>query len=903
MTMNKQVILHKKIQESLDSLFAKRPEIPWYMKTNLVHELRDYQIEALEQFMFIKNEQADAHQYRHFLFHMATGSGKTSILAALILYLYAEYGHQCFMFFVNSNSIIGKTHLNLIDTSSNKYLFHPDRIEINGIQVKFEVVDVFPRYPAQGTIYLKLTTINKLHSDLVEPRENSITFEAIQQQKIVLLADEAHHINASTSKNKTDIENEKSWEHTVLKILDSHQDNLLLEFTATIDLTKQAIFDKYKDKIVYQYALEQFMNDGFSKGIYLANSDEDDIGKMIFAVLLSQYRRYLARKNGIDLKPIILFKSKKIMDSVHAMGNFLDIIRNLTIEDIQQVIQTFAPVAESNDLSYVYQFYLEVDLSRLLSDLQYDFKQEKVIAVNSKNEEDYAKLLNTLEHPGNPIRAVFAVDKLNEGWDVLNLYDIVRLKEGHSKKIKATNAEAQLIGRGARYYPFKYKGDLSYQRRFDTIDTPMRLLEQLYYHTINDSDYIKGLRNECKKEGIVYQELGDISKNIEVKIKETFKKKALYKHGKVFVNERVETTKMDYQSFADYKIDTKFIYKKNHLQVEGLYAGAENEREEAYVKHVRFKPDRLLFQKAIQKNQFFTFRNLKARMPGLESINQFIHDKSYLGGCEIYIENHERKLGRKEQLMIVEEFLRYVQKKISTNYSKYKGTRTFIGKAFRDVFKDYTLPGSIFATSATNLSVKKMGNSNWFIYNISVLNQLENKFVTEIQLWLERLNRKYNEIYLIRNEQQMKLYDFEQGRGFMPDFVLYVKEADAVYQVFLEPKGTHLLEKDKWKQDFLQSLTHEKGYEIFHETENIRIIGIKFFSDDPDLRNEFRTDFAKLILEGEPTEFVLENVPQDVMEEAILLKKINVDYERIQKLIEEKFGFDFTKSMYDALNI
>ena len=27
----------------------------------------------------------------------------------------------------------------------------------------------------------------------------------------------------------------------------------------------------------------------------------------------------------------------------------------------------------------------------------------------------------------NGIRAIFAVDMLNEGWDVLNLYDIVRL--------------------------------------------------------------------------------------------------------------------------------------------------------------------------------------------------------------------------------------------------------------------------------------------------------------------------------------------------------------------------------------------------------------------------------------------------------------------------------------------
>ena len=36
-------------------------------------------------------------------------------------------------------------------------------------------------------------------------------------------------------------------------------------------------------------------------------------------------------------------------------------------------------------------------------------------------------LVNTLEDDDNPIRAVFAVDKLNEGWDVLTLFDIVRM--------------------------------------------------------------------------------------------------------------------------------------------------------------------------------------------------------------------------------------------------------------------------------------------------------------------------------------------------------------------------------------------------------------------------------------------------------------------------------------------
>ena len=42
--------------------------------------------------------------------------------------------------------------------------------------------------------------------------------------------------------------------------------NLLLEFSATIP-KYESVLEKYSDKIVYEYALKQFHNDGFSKKI------------------------------------------------------------------------------------------------------------------------------------------------------------------------------------------------------------------------------------------------------------------------------------------------------------------------------------------------------------------------------------------------------------------------------------------------------------------------------------------------------------------------------------------------------------------------------------------------------------------------------------------------------------
>lgn len=70
--------------------------------------------------------------------------------------------------------------------------------------------------------------------------------------------------------------------------------------------------------------------------------------------------------------------------------------------------------------------------------------------------------------------------RLNEGWDVLNLFDIVRISEGATKTKATTDSEAQLIGR-ARYYPFEYKDEDSYTRRFDFggENSELRVIESL----------------------------------------------------------------------------------------------------------------------------------------------------------------------------------------------------------------------------------------------------------------------------------------------------------------------------------------------------------------------------------------------------------------------------------------
>jgi len=173
--------------------------------------------------------------------------------------------------------------------------------------------------------------------------------------------------------------------------------------------------------------------------------------------------------------------------------------------------------------------------SQLAKRLRSEFDETRCVSVNEEKEKKNLQiLLNTLEDKDNPIRAIFAVQKLNEGWDVLNLFDIVRCYTTRDSKAgkpgKTTIAEAQLIGRGARYFPFvTEESNDRFRRKFDhDLNHEMRVLEELHYHSINDSRYISELRTALIEEGMLDER--EVVKPLT--LKEDFKKTDFYKNDR-----------------------------------------------------------------------------------------------------------------------------------------------------------------------------------------------------------------------------------------------------------------------------------------------------------------------------------------------------------------------------------
>src|SRR5699024_6307694 len=129
-------------------------ETPEYIRRNMIHTFRYYQDEALRFFHY--SQAAKEFRYRnvnHVLFNMATGSGKTELMAGLVLYLYQEQGYQNFLFLVTTNGVLSTTVDNLTNVASDKYLY-TTQIEIEGDRIEIRQVQACTKIKKNNTKYI-----------------------------------------------------------------------------------------------------------------------------------------------------------------------------------------------------------------------------------------------------------------------------------------------------------------------------------------------------------------------------------------------------------------------------------------------------------------------------------------------------------------------------------------------------------------------------------------------------------------------------------------------------------------------------------------------------------------------------------------------------------------------------
>ena len=812
----------------------------------------------------------------HLLFHMATGSGKTLIMAATMLYLY-ELGYRNFLFFVDTNNIVEKTKHNFLNRASSKYLFAP-QIVINGKNVEIRQVENFQSSSSDG-INLCLTTIQGLHSALNSNKENALTYEDFSDQPVVMISDEAHHMNSETKKKQTKEEeiDKKSWEATEREIFNCDNGklpNVLLEFTATADLDDPNIAKKYEDKIIYDYPLKKFREDLYSKEVMDIVSDLSPIDRAIQAIILSQYKRKLFAKIRENIKPVVMFKSKTIADNKAFYEEFLDTVNALKLSDIEKIKN-----GAHDSVKAAFDYFDEngISLENLILELREEFSEERLLLVDGKNiSPEKQQSLNSLEEHTNGIRAVFAVDMLNEGWDVLNLFDIVRLyntrdaKDG--KPGKTTMQEAQLIGRGARYMPFADPNNSALpigMRKYDgDADNPLRDIETLHYHCENNPRYIQELHSALVKTGIKAPEYFQQS----LFIKEDVKEKDIYKQGLVFMNERVPLAIIENDGTIGKAIKDKTYrvmmptgkMRSGHLFGEDAPADIQASAT-AGCRFIELGEH--VIRAAINYFPSFYFDNLKRLYPSLKSVKEFITSKEYLRHLNIIVTGKETQVGaysQKDKLYIAKEVLSQIEPLLTIRGKSYRGSREFKPSMIKDVFSSQKTLNFAKQGPSSNqefgLSMKEsrrpelradLMGIDWYAYNDCYGTSEEKALVKYIESISGKLRQKYETFYLFRNERDVRIYSFDNGNAFEPDFVLFLRRKGSkdVYdniQIFIEPKGENLRKEDKWKEDFLLELKDKAEVRWLTKTDSYNVWGVPFFTEDKS--EEFINTFEKDIL-------------------------------------------------------
>lgn len=898
-------ILVNAIEEEKKFLRKRLPEklaIPEFITHNLKYDLFEWQREALENFLIFQDPQTELEGFpeiknrpTHLLFNMATGAGKTLMMAALILY-YFDKGYRHFLFFVNQNNIVDKTENNFIDPTHAKFLFI-EKILQGDTVIPIRKVETFSQY--SDGIEIKFTTIQKLYNDIHTERENQTTLADLHELNLVMLGDEAHHLNAQTKNGKSaplDFEVEitnktnsdeverKGWEHMVLELLlnknGKPSENVLLEFTATPPENAE-VQEKYRDKIIAKFDLKDFLSKGYTKAINLISSTFTKKERVLHALLFVWYRHQIALKHGIaNFKPVMLFRSKTIDESWSDYREFLQWSQNIQGSDFEFLNRLSGNLkADENEneqgktrteqaLAFMREQGLET--SHIADWIRQSYQAHNVIITNSqtnktkkeKTDENTEKLLNNLEAVDNPVRAIFTVDRLTEGWDVLNLFDIVRLYEGQNgggsnkksgKTASATVSEKQLIGRGVRYFPFVFGDKLPNKRKFDEdLQHELRMLEELFYYTHDEqSRYISELKAELRKDGFLPENSDKVL--VEIGLKPEFAQDESFKNILIWVNEKQANLNAKTNNADSLKANPQTIVFTTHgsqvVQETQFSANEKDEKSQQIGKSgsshepiTIAKMEKHIFNKALhikgkRANSLFHFNQLQTKL-NIASRDELQTDLLKDWKIKFLGLDNNQKISPDDKLQACLNVLDKVEAHLNQSDKPFVGTTEFTSKKLWDIFSQ---PKQKWV-NATDIKQSVIQNHDWYVMDNFIGNNLEEQLINYIVNELKNLQANYD-VKLIRNEEVLKLANFDNGDGFMPDFILLLKDKHQStvnqtdhllhYQIFIEPKGEHLIATDSWKQDFLNAITTQYGKNriLQKDTPHYRLIGLPFFAD------------------------------------------------------------------------
>ena len=202
----------------------------------------------------------------------------------------------------------------------------------------------------------------------------------------------------------------------------------------------------------------------------------------------------------------------------------------------------------------------------------------------------------------------------------------------------------------------------------------------------------------------------------------------------------------------------------------------------------------------------------------------------------------------KEILRVVTDVLKEFLQKLIEIKKRNIGTEVFIHESLNSL---HTSPKrKIYKPSKESQSLEAMSvlttiqNADWYITstllddgNVSPYffpgTDEERDFCLYIESMIPSLKEVFKNVFLLRNEEKIKLYNYQSGIGFQPDYILYLQKNEKLfYYVLIEPKGPQLINTDSFKESFLDQVNNAFGIDgksLHANNFEYKIIGLPFY--------------------------------------------------------------------------
>jgi len=483
------VIQDQQYKTALDSVSPTAIENYKSIQRLLQHPLRPYQMEALSAFQLFWKDGFDSRslkektlqetkyegnkiQWNKIGFEMATGSGKTLLMGAIIMDLWHR-GYKDFLILTPNTILFDKTIENFTPravksifgdgwnltynlVAGNSYRDKTCNYE-DGRDISFYIFNMQKFYDKgvskdqvdgidtmKGVPYVRRPIEDSLWRD--ESGNHTISFvDFLKEKRSVIISDEAHHYQQKTTKE------------AIFELLPS----IVLEFTATS--IEKGESESFGQDNLYKYPMQRYIGEGYGKRIFAVGCGTDDKKitnevtdsdkqKLVWGMLIHLLKRESLQVVNAPVKKAMLLTKARTIQHADNIDNYLKNWPEIISTEVDDVLDQLN--REKTDITGIIRHYIPRSKTELVKKLTEIAKSAFTIHSENKSDEEVWTDYQSLDD--NRAEIVNQVRIFTEGVDYDNFYTIVVLSDTVEN---VGLAAAQLIGRGLRLYKEKREFD------------------------------------------------------------------------------------------------------------------------------------------------------------------------------------------------------------------------------------------------------------------------------------------------------------------------------------------------------------------------------------------------------------------------------------------------------------